>query len=65
MVSAQINVRIQINNGGELINLYIEVCDEIIHPFTNFNGATVEVLKWMMYFIPHFAVRVITYPCWD
>ena len=28
--------------------------DEIIYPFPNFNGATVEVWKWISNFIPHF-----------
>ena len=36
--------------------------DEIIFPFPNFNGATVEVWEWINNFIPHFTGRVITYP---
>ena len=34
-------------------------------PFPNFNGATVEVWKWISKFIPHFMMDVITYPCWN
>ena len=38
------------------------------YPFPNFNGATVEVWKWIRlnptsHFIPHFTRRVIAYPC--
>ena len=49
--------------------------DELIYPFPNFNGCTVEVWEWIRIFISlwewisnlisHFAVHVITYPCWD
>ena len=42
-----------------------KVWDEIIYPFPNFNGATVEVWEWIIYFIPHFIMNVITYTCWD
>ena len=38
---------------------------EIIYPFPNFNGCTVEVWKWISNFISHFAGHVITYPWWD
>ena len=34
--------------------------DEITYPFSNFNGATVEVWEWISYFIPHFTRHVIT-----
>ena len=34
--------------------------DEITCPFPNFNGATVEVLKWIRNFIPHFTGHGIT-----
>ena len=27
--------------------------------------STVEVWEWINYFMPHFAMDVITYPCWD
>ena len=37
---------------------------EITSPFLNFNGATVEVWKWISSFILHFIIDVITYPCW-
>ena len=37
---------------------------EITYQFPNFNGATVEVWKWIRKFIPHFIEHVITYPRW-
>ena len=40
-----------------------KVWDEIIYPFLNFNGATVEVLEWISNFIPHIIMDAITYPC--
>ena len=36
---------------------------EITYPFPNFNGATVEVWKWISNFIPQFTMDVITYQC--
>ena len=39
--------------------------DEIIYPFPNFNGSTVEVWEWINNFITHFIIDVITYPGWD
>ena len=42
-----------------------KVWDEIIYPFLNFNGCTVEVTEWISNSMPHFIGRVITYPCWD
>ena len=36
------------------------VCDEITYPFPN---STVEV--WVINFIQHFKMNVITYPCMD
>ena len=42
-----------------------KVWEEIIYPFPNFKGATVEVGEWISNFIPHFTMDVITYPCWD
>ena len=42
-----------------------KVWGEIIYPFPNFNGTTVEVWEWISNFIPHFIMDVITYPCWD
>ena len=38
---------------------------EIIYPFPNFNGGTVEVWEWISNSIPHFTGHVITYPCLD
>ena len=29
------------------------------------NKATVEVFEWIVNFIPHIKIDVITYPCWD
>ena len=43
-------------------HIHYKVWDEIAYPFPNFNGATVEVCKWISYFIPHFIGHVITYP---
>ena len=34
--------------------------DEITYPFSNFNGATVEVGDGISIFIPHFIIGVIT-----
>ena len=31
-----------------------KVWDEITYPFTNLNGAPVDVWEWTTYFIPHF-----------
>ena len=45
--------------------IHYKMRDEIRYPFPNFNGATIEVWKWMNNFIPHFTGHVITYPCWD
>ena len=33
-----------------------KVWDEIIYPFPNFNGCTVEVCEWICNFIPHFII---------
>ena len=38
---------------------------EIDYPFSNFNGATVEVWQWINNVIPHFTGYVITYPYKD
>ena len=45
-------------------HIYYNAWDEITYWFPNFSGATVEVLKWISSFIPHFTRHVITYPCW-
>ena len=42
-----------------------KVWDEIIYPFPNVNGATVEVWEWIYDFIPHFIVDAIINPRWD
>ena len=44
---------------------HYKVYDEIIFLFANFNGATIEVWKWTINFIPHFIGHVIIYPCRD
>ena len=44
--------------------IHYEMWDEIIYPFLNFNGATIEVYEWISKFIPYFTGHVITYP-WD
>ena len=40
-----------------------KVLDEMIYPFPNFNGTTVEVYEWISNFIRHFMMDVTTYPC--
>ena len=49
------------------INLYNHYIlqDEIIYPFPNFNGYTVDVWEWMNNFMPHLRMEVIIYPCWN
>ena len=39
--------------------------NEIVYPFPNFNGSTVEIWESIGNFIPHFTGHVITYQCWD
>ena len=50
--------------GLELMNV-CNVCEEITYPFSNFNGATIEVWEWINNSIPYFTGHVITYPCWE
>ena len=38
---------------------------EITYPFSNFNGAAVEVWEWINNFIPYFKMDVIKYPYLD
>ena len=38
-----------------------KVWDEITYPFSNFNGATVEVWEWIDNFIPYFVMNMIIY----
>ena len=45
--------------------IHYKVWDEITYPYSNFNGATVEVWEWISYFILHFTGYVITYKYWD
>ena len=45
--------------------IHYNVWDEIIYPFLNFNGATVEVYEWISNFIPHITGHVLTYSCRD
>ena len=46
-------------------HMFRKVWDEIIYPFPNYNGATVEVGEWICNFISYFIMDVITQPCWD
>ena len=39
--------------------------DEIIYPFPNFNGATIDVLGWIRIFHQHLIRHVIIYACLD
>ena len=41
-----------------------KVWDEIIYPFPNFNGCTINVWGLIRYFTPHIMMDVIAYPCW-
>ena len=45
--------------------IHYNVWDEIIHPFPNFNGCTVDIWELISNYIPHFTGYVITFPCWD
>ena len=38
--------------------------DDNTYPFSNLNGCTIEIWKWIRNFIPHFIKDIITYPCW-
>ena len=42
-----------------------KVWDEISYPSPNIDGFIVEGWELISNFIPHFTVRVVTYPCWD
>ena len=42
--------------------IHYKVWNEITYPFTNFNGATVEVWEWINDFILYFPGHVITDP---
>ena len=54
-----------IRNSIHYIIKHYKVWDEITYPYSNFNGAAIEVWKWISNFILHFIVAVITSPCWD
>ena len=43
-------------------HIHYKVCDEIIHLFQNFNGATRDLQEWVSNFIPHFTGLAIKYP---
>ena len=45
--------------------IHYKAWDEIIHPFPNFNGCTVEVWELISNCTPRSTVHMITYPCWD
>ena len=38
--------------------------DEITNPFPNFNGCTIEVWEWIIIFIQHLNIHVISLPYW-
>ena len=42
-----------------------KVWDDIIYPFPNFNGSTIEVWDGIIDFIPNFIMYVTPYPCQD
>ena len=54
-------------NGLILIPIWIsnyihsKVWDDFFYPFPNFNGCTVEIWEWIIYFTPLFIMDVITY----
>ena len=39
--------------------------NKLLHPFPNFNGATIEVWECISNFIPHLPGHMMTYPCRD
>ena len=41
-----------------------KVLDDINHSFSNFNGATVEVLELPIDFVQKILLDVINHPCW-
>ena len=41
-----------------------KVRDESIHPFTNINSCTTDILELIINFIPLFMIDVANYPCW-
>ena len=41
--------------------IHYKLWGEITYSFLIFNGATVEVWKWIIYFILHFTGHVLTY----
>ena len=45
--------------------IHYKACHGITKPLSNFNGATVEVWKWISNLTPHFIRHVITHLCWD
>ena len=42
-----------------------KVCGKITYPFPNFSSCIDEVWEWIVNFISHIIIDVITYPCWD
>ena len=42
-----------------------EMWEEITLAFPNLNGATIEVWERLSYFIPHYIMDVVIYPCWE
>ena len=44
--------------------IHYKIWDEIVYPFTNINGATVDVWEKISHFTPHLTCHVIICPCW-
>ena len=42
-----------------------KVWDETTYLILDFNGRIMEVWAWISYFILHYMINVITYPCWN
>ena len=66
------NTRVQVQpyelhsqTGILIIDANDIVHNKIAYPYPNFNGCSVEVWEWIIYFIPRFIMDVITYPYWD
>ena len=46
-------------------HIYHKVWDEITYPFSNFDGAAMEVCEWLSNATSYYTGHVIIYPCWD
>ena len=54
--------RLTLNLIGRSNDMPSEMWDEITYPLQNFVGCIVEVWEWIINFISHFMMDVITYP---